>query len=211
MKINTFSNDDAFVAKLKHHFQSGKDLTTGVVARILGIAPRTVSKLFDSGRIKGSRIPDSNDRRIPIGNLLEFMEASYATRREELLEVLGLAAKVLLVGLEESDEVLVKEHCPGLQFESVVDINQAIELASGGAQKATVVNARTCRQDLDSLHRAASNGLGEAFGPLFAYGCESGEAAVLQETNLYKDVCSGTDTLTLNLIAARLGQLATSA
>jgi excisionase family DNA binding protein len=50
-------------------------LTTGDVARICSVAPRTVSKWFDSGRLKGYRIPGSRDRRIPLDELLRFMKA----------------------------------------------------------------------------------------------------------------------------------------
>ena len=42
-----------------------KVFTTGQVAKICQVAPRTVSKWFDSGRLKGYRIPGSQDRRIP--------------------------------------------------------------------------------------------------------------------------------------------------
>ena len=34
-------------------------LTTGEVAKICNVAPRTVSKWFDSGSLKGYRIPGS--------------------------------------------------------------------------------------------------------------------------------------------------------
>jgi len=50
-------------------------LTTGEVAKICNVAPRTVSKWFDSGSLKGYRIPGSKDRRIPMGELLKFMRA----------------------------------------------------------------------------------------------------------------------------------------
>ena len=50
-------------------------LTTGEVAKICNVAPRTVSKWFDSGRLKGYRIPGSKDRRIPINELTRFMKA----------------------------------------------------------------------------------------------------------------------------------------
>jgi excisionase family DNA binding protein len=49
-------------------------LTTGDVARICNVASRTVSKWFDSGQLKGYRIPGSKDRRIPMSNLLQFMK-----------------------------------------------------------------------------------------------------------------------------------------
>ena len=50
-------------------------LTTGEVARICRVAPRTVSKWFDTGQLKGYRIPGSKDRRIPREQLLRFMRA----------------------------------------------------------------------------------------------------------------------------------------
>jgi excisionase family DNA binding protein len=50
-------------------------LTTGEVARICNVAPRTVSKWFDSGQLRGYRIPGGKDRRIPLNQLLRFMEA----------------------------------------------------------------------------------------------------------------------------------------
>ena len=54
---------------------SDKDvLTTGEVAKICNVAPRTVSKWFDSGQLKGYRIPGSKDRRIPVSNLIQFMK-----------------------------------------------------------------------------------------------------------------------------------------
>jgi excisionase family DNA binding protein len=37
--------------------------TTGEAARLLCVAPRTVCKWFDSGRLKGFRVPGSQDRR----------------------------------------------------------------------------------------------------------------------------------------------------
>jgi len=50
-------------------------LTTGEVAKICSVAPRTVSKWFDSGQLRGYRIPGSKDRRIPVEQLVRFMRA----------------------------------------------------------------------------------------------------------------------------------------
>ena len=52
-----------------------KVLTTGDVAKICNVAPRTVSKWFDAGQLRGYRIPGSKDRRIPVEHLLRFMRA----------------------------------------------------------------------------------------------------------------------------------------
>jgi len=51
-------------------------LTTGEVAKICNVAPRTVSKWFDSGQLKGYRIPGSKDRRIHVRDLHNFMRAN---------------------------------------------------------------------------------------------------------------------------------------
>ncbi|MFB3891691.1 MAG: helix-turn-helix domain-containing protein [Phycisphaerae bacterium] len=48
-------------------------LTTGDVARMCHVAPRTVSKWVDTGKLRGYRIPGSRDRRVPLANLLAFM------------------------------------------------------------------------------------------------------------------------------------------
>ena len=50
-------------------------LTTGEVAKICNVAPRTVSKWFDAGQLRGYRIPGSKDRRIPLNSLIRFMKA----------------------------------------------------------------------------------------------------------------------------------------
>jgi len=50
-------------------------LTTGEVAKICNVASRTVSKWFDSGQLRGYRIPGSKDRRIPVASLVRFMKS----------------------------------------------------------------------------------------------------------------------------------------
>ncbi|MDO5565811.1 MAG: helix-turn-helix domain-containing protein, partial [Planctomycetia bacterium] len=79
-----------------------KVFTTGQVAKICKVAPRTVSKWFDSGRLKGYRIPGSQDRRIPREYLIKFL-------KEHGMPINGLEdesfAKVLIVG---QDQVLIE-------------------------------------------------------------------------------------------------------
>ena len=48
--------------------------TIGQVAKICKVPPRTVSKWVDSGRLKGYRIPGSQDRRIPREYLVRFLK-----------------------------------------------------------------------------------------------------------------------------------------
>jgi len=68
-------------------------LTTGEVARLCGVAPRTVSKWFDSGKLRGFKIPGSRDRRIPRESLVRFMRAHGIPLRG--LE--GTSTRVLIV------------------------------------------------------------------------------------------------------------------
>jgi excisionase family DNA binding protein len=59
----------------EYKMAKGKNvLTTGDVAKICNVAPRTVSKWFDTGQLKGYRIPGSKDRRIPVNELIRFMK-----------------------------------------------------------------------------------------------------------------------------------------
>ena len=71
-----------------------KVFTTGQVAKICKVAPRTVSKWFDSGRLKGYRIPGSQDRRIPREYLIKFLK-EHGMPLGELED--EIKAKILLV------------------------------------------------------------------------------------------------------------------
>jgi len=71
-------------------------LTTGDVARALGLAARTASKLMDDGHLASWRIPLSRDRRTTRANLLEFARAHEIPLQEirhdrsQHLDALGL-------------------------------------------------------------------------------------------------------------------------
>jgi excisionase family DNA binding protein len=48
--------------------------TSGQVARLCQVSPRTVGKWFDSGRLNGFKVPGSKQRRIPASDLLAFLK-----------------------------------------------------------------------------------------------------------------------------------------
>lgn len=48
--------------------------TVGQVAKICKVAPSTVNKWFDSGRLRGDRIAGSQDRRIRRDDLVKFLK-----------------------------------------------------------------------------------------------------------------------------------------
>ncbi|MCD6365143.1 MAG: helix-turn-helix domain-containing protein, partial [Planctomycetes bacterium] len=80
-------------------------LTTGQVAKICHVAPRTVSKWFDTGQLRGYRIPGSRDRRIPVEHLEAFMRA-----HDIPLDALdGGRCKVLIVGGDPNESGAVAQ------------------------------------------------------------------------------------------------------
>lgn len=93
-------------------------LTTGDVARICNVAPRTVSKWFDSGQLKGYRIPGSKDRRIPISELIRFMKIHNmpATR---------LPAGKIRVLIVDSDEVTASALADALRTRANYEVQTA--------------------------------------------------------------------------------------
>ncbi len=66
-------------------------LTTGQAAKLLRVAPRTATKIFDAGLVDGYRLPGSKDRRIYRDSLERFMAARGMRN--------GHTPRVLLVGL----------------------------------------------------------------------------------------------------------------
>src|SRR5437764_7738229 len=86
-----------------------KVFTTGQVAKICKVAPRTVSKWFDSGRLRGYRIPGSQDRRIPREQLIKFLKEHGMPLGE--LEEEGLH-KILIIGAEKLFIDRIKELLP---------------------------------------------------------------------------------------------------
>jgi excisionase family DNA binding protein len=94
--------------------QKRKDvLTTGQVAQICNVAPRTVTKWFDSGRLKGYRIPGSRDRRIPTSELIKFMKSHHMPT--DILETGSI--RILIIDSDYqsaeaiADAIRQKENC----------------------------------------------------------------------------------------------------
>lgn len=97
-----------------------KVFTTGQVAKICKVAPRTVSKWFDSGRLRGYRIPGSQDRRIPREQLIRFLKEHGMPLGELEDETTN---KVLLVGLDNTLTATLRERLPeadGFKFEVAI-------------------------------------------------------------------------------------------
>lgn len=52
--------------------QPGRPYTAGEVGALFGVAPRTVAKWLDTGRLKGYRLPGSLDRRFHADDVVRF-------------------------------------------------------------------------------------------------------------------------------------------
>jgi excisionase family DNA binding protein len=124
-----------------------KVFTTGQVAKICKVAPRTVSKWFDSGRLRGYRIPGSQDRRIPREQLIRFLKEHGMPLGE--LEEEGWH-KILIIGADKLLIDRIKELLPeddefkyelansgfeaGIQAESFHPDTIIIDLAMGRSE-----------------------------------------------------------------------------
>jgi len=80
--------------------------TTGEVAKICRVGVSTVLKWFNSGRLKGYRLPGSQDRRIPLENLIQFIKENGMPLRglEDYLRY-----RVLLVSVDATFDRLLRE------------------------------------------------------------------------------------------------------
>lgn len=114
--------------------------TTGDVARICQVAPRTVSKWFDTGRLKGYRIPGSLDRRIPRDSLIEFMR-SHGMPLGELSAAQG--GKVLIIGMAAADRDVVEKllTAAGMSTSSALNVFEAGAMAMELRPQCVVIDA----------------------------------------------------------------------
>lgn len=82
--------------------------TTAQVAKMCKVAPRVVNKWFDSGRLRGYRIPGTQDRRIHREYLIRFLKA-YGMRIPEELQDKPEPPAVAVVSQQEQDAATIEE------------------------------------------------------------------------------------------------------
>jgi two-component system response regulator RpaA len=124
-----------------------KVFTTGQVAKICQVAPRTVSKWFDTGKLRGYRIPGSQDRRIPREALIRFLKENGmplgALEEEGLHKILIIGAEKLFIDRlnellpEDEDykyEIANSGFEAGMQAESFGPDTIIIDLALGRSE-----------------------------------------------------------------------------
>lgn len=95
--------------------KAGDVLTAGQVAKWCGCAPRTVAKWFDTGALKGWRLPGSLDRRFHVRDVVAFMLANKMPVPRELMcgcrVVYGLSLPTPFAGWDVCDAFQLGELC----------------------------------------------------------------------------------------------------
>lgn len=82
----------------------GRDVfSMGQLARIFGVAARTVSKWVDSGEMRGYRIPGSSDRRVTLAEAVRF------SREHNIPATFLLSSQLVLAGFVPSVVAAVRE------------------------------------------------------------------------------------------------------
>lgn len=150
---------------------NGKHLTTGQVARMCGVAPRTVSKWCDSGRLPCFRLPGSGDRRISREALCRMLEGSGMPLPAELTETgEEVSYGVLVVGADAALVARLVELLPAAEdfrvrvawnwFDAGIAVASRpdvliIDLAIGRSEAITVVERLRDDQAHSLMHRLA--------------------------------------------------------
>ena len=168
-------------------------LTTGDVAKICNVAPRTVSKWFDNGQLKGYRIPGSKDRRIPVNELIRFMKAHD-------MPVTSLAmgtTRVLIVDSEEGASVFAQSlqdkagyevQVVGNNFETGAFAHRfsphvmLVNLLAGGIEATEICRSIRGDEDLETIRIVA-----------LASGLSDSESKALMQKGFDGCICNPSD------------------
>ena len=137
--------------------------TTGQIAKICKVAPRTVAVWFDTGRLGGYRIPFSRDRRVPRDELVRFL-------KEHGLPLGPLAPPALL--LAGPDRRLLERGVAPLgervTFCAAATLFEAGLLAHAAAPAAVVLDLALGRGDCLAAARALRDAAAPPAPALFA-------------------------------------------
>lgn len=109
------------------HWSEKDVLTTGEVAKICNVASRTVSKWFDSGQLKGYRIPGSKDRRIPVSSLVTFMKGHG-------IPLDGLMSGDIRVMVVDNDETVIDSLTQILSEQTNYDVRTTRNIFAAGIE-----------------------------------------------------------------------------
>lgn len=93
-------------------------LTTGEAAEVCQVSQQTIIRCFDSGRLKGFRVPGSRFRRIPRDELIQFMKDN-----DIPIDQMGSSMKRVLV--VDDDEQIVELFVDVLERDGRFEIRTA--------------------------------------------------------------------------------------
>lgn len=124
--------DDAagYSQELARYLRGRTVLSMGDMAAVCRVAPRTVAGWFDSGRLRGYRIPGSADRRVPIAEAIRFIKS----HGMPLNELAGLQTRTVLL-LTPLDY-----HAPGWDVLRAGTATQAAALLIASSLDALVID-----------------------------------------------------------------------
>jgi excisionase family DNA binding protein len=88
-------------------------LTTGEVAKLCHVTIRTVIKWFETGRLKGYKIPGSRDRRFARGDVIRFMHEHGIPLTEPDADP-GARKRILVVDDEEAVLTILEGYLAGI-------------------------------------------------------------------------------------------------
>lgn len=130
-------------------WQGKQVFTMGEVAELCNVAIRTASKWFDTGRLKGYRVPGALDRRVPRANLIRFLRDHGMPLG--LLEV-DERAHVLIVGYESAA-------LPELQAAVAARITGGVHVAGNAFEAGMLAKTVPLRKVLISMSMGRTDGL----------------------------------------------------
>jgi hypothetical protein len=132
---------------------SGPTFTTGQISKLCGVAARTVSKWIDSEKLKGYRIPGSDDRRVTGKNLLAFMRKAGYEIPEDFRVMVEGKLELLTHGFGGDEAaILWRTAAPGESFNNIDKMfDLGVYLANEHRSGVLVVGPRCPSEDATAL------------------------------------------------------------
>lgn len=142
-------------ARVCHLLVSKNLYTTGEIASICQVAPRTVSKWFDSGSLVGHKIPGSKDRRVRREALLDFLSKNGMI---EIIPTKIMSPNLLVVDSSKDDNVthiaikltigeVLKRRIPLVVVGNIFELGRVSEKYCLFPPKVLLINEDACPVD----------------------------------------------------------------
>ena len=141
---------------------AGKQVfTTGEAARLCNLSQQTIIRCFDSGRLRGYRVPGSRTGRIPRGELIRFMKGHHMP-----LDALGESETVMLLVENEQETVediqRIAQNIGGYSMHVATNAYEAGVLTAKLEPEVLIINLRLPDLDVAAVCRSVRIANGEA-------------------------------------------------